>query len=142
MPDKAEHKTTGPVVIFDGVCGLCNRFVAFALRNDISGELVFTPNRSPYGAALCERLHLALESERTILVVHNSQVLRRSDAVIFIVTHLRTPYSYLAWIRRIPRPVRELGYQVVAAIRRMIPVGHAACELLPPELQKRIRENV
>jgi predicted DCC family thiol-disulfide oxidoreductase YuxK len=142
MPDSAVQNTNEPVVIFDGVCGLCNRFVAFALRNDRSGELVFTPNRSPYGAALCERHHLALESERTILVVHDSRVLRRSDAVIFIATHLRRPYCHLALMRLIPRPVRELGYRVVAAIRRMIPVDHSACELLPPELQKRIRENV
>lgn len=141
MPDSAGDPVPGPVVIFDGVCGLCNRFVAFALRNDLSGELVFTPNRSPYGVALCERLHLAQESERTILVVHDSQVLRRSDAVIFIATHLRRPYRHLAWIRLIPRPVRELGYRVVAAIRRMIPADHSACELLPLELQKRIREN-
>jgi predicted DCC family thiol-disulfide oxidoreductase YuxK len=142
MPDSLAQSTAAPVVIFDGVCGLCNRFVAFALRHDIRGELVFTPNRSEYGGALCERLHLANESYRTIIVAVGDRVLLRSDAVVFIAQHLRPPYACLALIRFVPRPLRDIGYRLVAAIRRMVPGDHLACALLPPELQRRIRENV
>jgi predicted DCC family thiol-disulfide oxidoreductase YuxK len=129
-----------PVVLFDGVCGFCNRFVTLALKNDSSGELLFAPNRSRYGQELCQRLSLAKESERTIIVVIGDRVLLRSDAVIFISKHLKKPYSYLGLIRVFPRFVRDLGYRAVASIRRLVPLNHLACELLPPELQPRILE--
>jgi len=136
------EETNGPIVIFDGVCGMCNRFVEFALWHDQRGELVFTPSQSPFGAALCERLQCELESSRTIIVVNGQRLLTRSDAVVHIATHLKPPYCYLAWIRFMPKIIRDLGYRFVASVRRIIPANHKACELLPPELQKRIREEL
>ena len=135
MPEVADQV----IVVFDGICGLCDRFVAFALRNDVRGELVFTSSQSSYGHALCERLNVSNESAHSIIVVRNGNTLLRSDAVVEIATHLRAPYAYLAYIRLIPRPLRDLGYRLIAAIRRLIPRNHSACGLLPPELQKRIR---
>jgi predicted DCC family thiol-disulfide oxidoreductase YuxK len=111
-----------------------------ALKNDSSGELIFAPNRSRYGEALCQRLNLVKESESTIIVVIGDRVLLRSDAVIFISKHLKKPYRYLGLIRVFPRFIRDLGYRVVASIRRLVPLNHLACELLPPELQTRILE--
>jgi predicted DCC family thiol-disulfide oxidoreductase YuxK len=137
MPLNEAHH---PVVLFDGVCGFCNRFVTLALKNDSSGELIFAPNRSRYGEALCQRLNLVKESESTIIVVIGDRVLLRSDAVIFISKHLKKPYRYLGLIRVFPRFIRDLGYRVVASIRRLVPLNHLACELLPPELQPRILE--
>lgn len=131
-----------PIVIFDGVCGMCNRFVSICLRNDARGELLFTPNGSQFGAALCENLRLLPESQHTIIVVIGDQVLLRSDAVVYIARHLKAPYSYLAYIQYVPRFIRDAGYRVIASIRRMIPFSHSACELLPAELQSRIRENL
>ena len=129
-----------PVVIFDGVCGFCNRFVTLALKQDHTGELLFAPNRSSYGQELCQRLSLVEESESTIIVVLGERVLLRSDAVIFISKHLKKPYSYLGLIRIFPRFLRDLGYRAVASIRRLVPLNHLACELLPPELRSRILE--
>jgi len=134
------NEPSQPVVLFDGVCGFCNRFVTLALKNDSSGELLFAPNRSRYGQELCQRLSLAKESERTIIVVVDDRVLLRSDAVIFISKHLRKPYSYLGLISVFPRFIRDLGYRAVASIRRLVPVNHLACEVLPPESRRRILE--
>lgn len=134
------NDSSQPVVIFDGVCGFCNRFVALALKNDQLGQLVFTPNRSKIGLDICKRFDLAKESERTIIVVHGDRVLLRSDAVIFISKHLKKPYCYLGLIRIFPKFIRDLGYRAVASVRRLVPFNHLACELLPPELQRRILE--
>jgi predicted DCC family thiol-disulfide oxidoreductase YuxK len=57
-----------PIVIFDGVCGLCNRFVALSLKNDTRGELIFVPNRSEFGLHLCKQLGVLAESDQTIIV--------------------------------------------------------------------------
>jgi len=135
------EQTAEPIVVFDGVGGFWHAFVRLVLRHDARGELVLTANGSLFGAALSEKLQLTEESKHTILVVQGDRVLRRSDAIVFIAGHLSFPYSCLALIRFIPRPIRDLGYRLVAAVRRLIPFNHAACELLPPELQKRIRES-
>ncbi len=132
------NSTPNPVIIFDGVCGVCNRFVALSLKNDLHGELIFTPNRSEFGLRLCEQLGVSADSEQTIIVTTEAGVLMRSDAVIFIASHLRWPYNCMRWLRFIPRPIRDLGYRCVAALRRLIPGKHDACELLTPELQRRI----
>lgn len=135
------ERSAEPIVIFDGVCGFCNAFVRFVLRHDARGELVFTANGSPFGAALSESLQLTDESKHTILVVQGDRVLRRSNAIVFIARHLTFPYSCLTWIRFIPRPIRDIGYRLIAAMRRLIPVNQATCEILPTELQRRIRET-
>ena len=130
-----------PIVIFDGVCGFCDRFVALALKNDTGATLLFTPNRSNFGASLCQRLNLTEESERTIIVVIGERVLRRSDAIFFISERLGQPYSYLAFFKIIPRFLRDSVYRIVAAVRRLVPFSHSKCELLPPELKKRVIED-
>lgn len=140
MPNAGGVSTEAPIVIFDGVCGMCSRLVALALRHDRLHQLVFTPNQSAFGAALCEQLTLTRESQRTLIVVDNGRVLLRSDAVIFIARHLTPPYSFVRWIRVVPRPLRDLGYRAAATIRRLIPFNPATCALLPPELRQRIRE--
>lgn len=135
MPHNTPDK---PLVIFDGVCGFCNRFVALALRHDIRGELLFASNRSGVGLELCQKLELIKESSQTIIVVVGSQVLLRSDAVIFIAEQLEKPYCYFSIIRILPRFLRDLGYRLIASIRRLIPLNHEACELLPEEMKRRI----
>jgi predicted DCC family thiol-disulfide oxidoreductase YuxK len=137
MPEAIQN----PIVIFDGACGLCNRLVTLALRNDLRGELIFTPNRSEFGTNLCERLGILAESDRTIIVITEAGILMRSAAVIFIAGHLCWPYKCLQWLRIIPSPIRDLGYRCVATLRRLVPKDHDACELLPPELQRRIILN-
>jgi predicted DCC family thiol-disulfide oxidoreductase YuxK len=138
MPES--HST--PIVIFDGVCGLCNRLVVLCLKNDTRGQLLFTSNRSEFGTHLCRERGVLATSDRSIIVVTETEVLLRSDAIIFIANHLRWPYSCARWISFIPRPIRDLGYRCVAALRRLVPKNHDACELLPLELQARIRERV
>jgi predicted DCC family thiol-disulfide oxidoreductase YuxK len=132
---------TKPIVIFDGVCGLCNRFVALSLKNDTRGELIFVPNRSEFGLHLCEQLGVLAETNQTIIVATNAGLLMRSDAVIFIASHLQWPYSCVQWLRVIPRPLRDLGYRCVATVRRLVPRNHDACEILPQELKCRIKEK-
>ena len=129
-----------PVVIFDGECGFCNRFVAFALRSDVRGELLFASNLSEFGRALCEQHGVAPEIAHTIVVVVGDKALLRSDAVASIAQHLKWPYSLLRYTALVPRFIRDGVYRLVAAIRRALPGRRDACAVLPPELRARIIE--
>ncbi len=139
MSDSASSR--GPVVIFDGTCGFCNRLVVFALKHDARGELIFTSNTTPFGTRLLSEFQLASLSKDTLIVVAEGQALVRSDAAIYIARHLRAPYRYCQYLRVIPRCIRDLGYRIVAGIRHRLASGIDVCALLPPEQQARIVEE-
>lgn len=131
-----------PVVIFDGTCGFCSRLVSFILRHDARGELLFSPNSSPFGMKLLSSYNLVEASKDTIVVVAAERALTRSDATIYIAEHLRVPYSLFRYLRLIPRSLRDVGYRVVAASRKFLPGNTDACEFLPPDKRDRIVEEV
>jgi predicted DCC family thiol-disulfide oxidoreductase YuxK len=140
------------LVIFDGQCGFCNRSIRWFLRRDRRDRLRFAPFESPIVAALLAR-HQISERESgpgshtlapsTILVVSDpdtpvEQVLVRSEAAIAILRQLPRPWPAVAAIMRwIPRPVRDLGYWLVARYRYRIWGRLETCPI--PTAQERSR---
>jgi predicted DCC family thiol-disulfide oxidoreductase YuxK len=113
------------LVIFDGHCGLCNRSVRWFLTRDRHDRLRFADSESPRISTLLARQGmsgLAL-APNTILVVHQpdtpaERVSVRSEAVIALLHELPRPWPALAVaIRLLPRPIRDLGYRLVARFR-------------------------
>ena len=135
-----DHDGDRPIVIFDGSCGFCSSLVTFILRHDKTGELLFSPNSSPYGIDLLNRHKLLQQSAHTIVVVTKDAALTQSDAVALIASNLTFPYSIIRHIRYIPRRIRDLGYRAVAAIRAYLPEASDVCNLLPKEQRTRIKE--
>jgi predicted DCC family thiol-disulfide oxidoreductase YuxK len=115
------------LVIFDGRCGFCNRSVRWFLRRDRHDRMRFVPFESPKIAALLRRHGFSHEEATldpsTILVVRDSallteSVLVRSDAVIALLNELPPPWpAFAAFMRLIPRPLRDFGYRLVARSR-------------------------
>jgi predicted DCC family thiol-disulfide oxidoreductase YuxK len=139
------------VVIFDGHCGLCNRSVRWLLRRDRGDRLRFVASESPKGSELLARPGLALLDPApgpntipsTILVVRDlggpaERILGRSDAVVALLAELPGPWpavaAALGWI---PRPLRDLGYRLVARCRYRIWGRLEKCPIPTPEERKR-----
>jgi predicted DCC family thiol-disulfide oxidoreductase YuxK len=122
------------LVIYDGHCGLCNRSIRWFLRHDRHDRLRFTPSDSPNVAYLLARHGLdattATPTPNTILVVENAaqflnspaeRLLTHSDAVVAILRQLPQPWPTFATILRMaPRPLRDLGYRLIARFRYRI----------------------
>ncbi len=140
------------LVIFDGHCGFCNRSIRWFLTRDRFDRLRFIPCESPKVAALLAR-HRIVQTEdglgsstlapSTILVVGNletpvEQVLVRSEAAIAMLRELPRPWpavaSVMSWI---PRPLRDLGYRLVARFRYRIWGRLESCPI--PTAQERSR---
>jgi len=113
------------LVVFDGRCGLCNRVVRWLIARDRRDRLRFVPAESEKGAALLGRHGLSATElgPSTILVIQDlagaaENGLLRSNAVVALLNELPRPWpavaTLLAWV---PRPVRELGYRLVARWR-------------------------
>jgi len=118
------------VLLFDGVCVMCNRTVRVLLRHEPSGRLVFTPIEGELGRALLARhpeietkLGSGRESDGSVVLLLDAltaeeRALTRSDAGIAVMRMLRAPWPLAGGLLRlVPRVVRDFGYRMVARFR-------------------------
>jgi predicted DCC family thiol-disulfide oxidoreductase YuxK len=118
---------TGPsprkgLVLFDGVCVLCDRSMRWLLDADRRGVLSFAPLQGETAKAVRARHPGSGDSLSTVVYVRNpgspaERVYLRSDAAAAILGDLGGGYRLLSWLRVIPRPVRDALYDWVAARR-------------------------
>lgn len=122
------------LVVFDGCCGLCNRSVRWFLRRDRRDRLRFVPFESPLVAGLLARHGISAARQgsgqelgpSSILVVldaggEKEQLLDRSMGVLAMLAELPRPWPAVgAGLRWIPRPLRDLGYRLIARWRYRI----------------------
>ncbi|MBL8848059.1 MAG: DUF393 domain-containing protein [Planctomycetaceae bacterium] len=129
--------TDGPIVFFDGVCGLCNSSVDFVLRHDPQGRLRFAPLQGETAARLLpadDRANLG-----SLVLWEDGRAYRRSTAVVRILTKLGGIWAVLGaalWV--IPSPLRNAGYRVVAKLRYRLFGKKETCRLPSPEERGRI----
>ena len=105
------------VVLFDGVCNLCNGVVAFLLPRDSAGRLRFAPLQSEAGQLLLERHGLSTTDFDTIVLVEGDRAYTMSTAAIRIAELLGWPYRAARIARIVPAGIRDRLYDVVAGNR-------------------------
>ena len=132
-----------PIVLYDGVCGLCNRLVQFLLKHDRDGNLRFASLQSDFAAKVLQRhdidptdldtLHLVVNYEQA-----DERVLQRSDAVLHAGRQLGGVWSSLSTLGKVvPRPVRNLVYRFVAQNRYRVFGKYDTCMLPDPKQRSR-----
>jgi predicted DCC family thiol-disulfide oxidoreductase YuxK len=135
--------TQGAIVLFDGVCNLCNGAVNFLIDRDPGHHLRFAALQSPAGAALLARhgLPAVAEEPETILLIEGDRVHARSTAALRIARYLRFPFWLLAGLQIVPRPLRDLVYRFIARRRYRWFGRSAACRMPTPDLRARFLES-
>lgn len=106
-----------PVILFDGVCNLCNASVQWVLKRDRKGQFRFAALQSETGQRLLGRFGLNRESFDTVALVDGDRLFTRSDAALEIARRLGRPWSWLALLRCIPKRLRDAAYDFVARHR-------------------------
>jgi predicted DCC family thiol-disulfide oxidoreductase YuxK len=124
------------ILFFDGVCGLCNRFVDFVLKYDHHGRVFFAPLQGTTAAAcLPEDVVSGLD---TVVFLNGNRSSTRSSAIVRILWRLGRVWIILGtllWI--IPKPVRDLGYRLMAKHRYRLFGKKETCRLPAPEERAR-----
>ncbi len=121
------------LVLFDGVCNLCNGAVQFLLRRDREGRLRFAALQSAAGRAVLRERGLAADDLATIVVLERGRVRLRSDAALLLARRLPFPWPLLAIFVVCPRPLRDALYDWVARHRYRWFGRTATCMLPGPE---------
>jgi predicted DCC family thiol-disulfide oxidoreductase YuxK len=104
------------LVLFDGVCGFCDGAVRWLLAHDSAGKLGFAPLQGETASKL-RSLHPEIPRDlETLVLVESvdgrSRVYLRTDALWRICAELAGPWQRLAWLRWLPRRVRDFGYRL------------------------------
>jgi predicted DCC family thiol-disulfide oxidoreductase YuxK len=143
-PAPASTETAGPVLLYDGECGLCNRTVRFLLRLDRRGALRFAPLQGPHAQAYLRTQGLPTDDFNSLVFVPDWErrdrpdFMLRTDGVIGALRAVGGLGTALAWLRILPRGLRDAGYRWVARTRYKIwGRWDSACPLPRPEWRKR-----
>lgn len=130
----SENKT---LVLFDGVCNLCNGTVQFIINRDPKGTFKFTSLQSEAGQEVIKKFNLPVNSLHSILVVENNVCYERSDAALHIAKHLPWPWKWLPAFGILPRFIRDGVYDLIAKNRYRMFGKQDSCMLPTPELRGR-----
>jgi predicted DCC family thiol-disulfide oxidoreductase YuxK len=134
---QAAAEAGGPIVLYDGVCGLCDRSVQLILRNDRRGRFRFAALQSRAGRALLEKFGLSPEVLDSVVLVQDGRAWRKSRAALRIARRMAAPWPLLWPLIVIPSPVADLFYDLLAKNRYRIFGKLDACMIPPPEVRAR-----
>jgi predicted DCC family thiol-disulfide oxidoreductase YuxK len=138
-----ERATSAPtssqtLVLYDGVCGLCNRLVTFLLRHDRRDQFRFAPLQSEFAQVLLRRYNLDANDLDTVVVLADFQrpverALTRSEAALWAIARLGGIWRLFAVAKLVPFSVREGLYRFIAQRRYRIFGKYDQCPLPRPE---------
>lgn len=124
-----------PVIVFDGVCVLCSRWVAFVLKHDRAGRFRLAAMQGTHGRALLQAHGLSAENPASLLLVQDGRGHTDTTAVIRVLSQLGGLWPTAATVvRLVPRACRDPAYRWVARHRYRLFGRRATC-LLPDAAQ-------
>jgi predicted DCC family thiol-disulfide oxidoreductase YuxK len=126
------------IVLFDGVCNLCNAAVQFIIKRDPVGKIKFASLQSDAGQSLLRTNHLSTDEFHSIIFLKGDEVYQESDAVLKIACELKSPWAWLLSATVIiPRAIRDRVYRWVSRNRYNIFGKRKECMVPTPDLRKR-----
>ncbi|MDD9892208.1 MAG: DCC1-like thiol-disulfide oxidoreductase family protein [Gammaproteobacteria bacterium] len=138
----AEPTAELPVVIFDGVCNLCNGAVQFIIQRDPKQRFVFSPAQSPYAQALLAEHGLQDLGLESFVLVENQQAYLRTTAALRIAHQLSGLWFFFGVFRIVPAPIRDWFYNALGKRRYQCFGKRQQCMVPTPELQARFRTAI
>ena len=129
------------LLLYDGVCALCNGVVHFLMKRDNLDAFRYAPLESSLGREVLARFNIHAFPDGVMLLTDaltgTEHLYQRSDAVAAALQRLSSPGG--VWrlagriLRLVPRPLRDWGYGIVARFRYRLFGRYDTCPLPPPE---------
>jgi predicted DCC family thiol-disulfide oxidoreductase YuxK len=131
------------LLLYDGVCALCNASVRFLLKHDTQDKFRYTPLESNLGREVLARFDIHTFPDGVMLLTDaltpGEHLYQRSDAVATALQHLGTPWRLMGrMLAMLPRTLRDWGYGIVARFRYRLFGRYTTCPIPPPDQRSRL----
>jgi len=128
------------IVLFDGVCNLCNKTVRFIIRRDPKAKFRFASVQSESGQLLLRQLSLPIDRYDSIVYICDDKFYLKSTAVLTILGKLGSGWQLLSFLKIFPLFLRDKVYDFIAKWRYKW-FGHLESCIVPaPENSDRFLE--
>lgn len=125
------------ILLFDGVCNVCNDSVQFIIERDRAGYFQFAPLQSDFARELLARFGLPVDAMDTMVLVEGDRVWTHSDAAVEMVRRLPGAWPLLAGFGLLPRALRDRAYAWLVRNRYRWFGKRDTCMVPTPELKAR-----
>jgi predicted DCC family thiol-disulfide oxidoreductase YuxK len=127
------------IILFDGVCNLCNGAVQFVIKRDRDSRFLFASLQSPFGQDVMKRFGLDPTALHSILLLEGGRLYQRSDAVLRISSTLNG-WSFTKIFRVVPAFIRDGTYAFIARHRYRIFGKRQECMIPTADLKSKFLE--
>ena len=128
---------SSPIILFDGVCNLCNGAVQFAIERDPTAIFRFASLQSDFGQSILAQNVVNTEGGGTIILLEDGKVYDRSTAALRAARQLSGWIKYLYVFIIVPKVIRDFVYKIVARNRYRWFGKQESCWLPTKELKAR-----
>lgn len=125
------------VILFDGVCKLCNAWSNFIIKHDRYRVFKLCSVQSKEGKQILLHFGLPSETYETMLYVEGNQSFQKSEAFFQIITQLGYPWKIVCIFKVIPKPLRDWMYDRIALNRYSLFGKYDYCTLPSPDHEAR-----
>ena len=108
--------TTLPVILFDGICNLCNHTVQFVIKHDPDASFKFASLQSEQGQSLLKQYNLEKNMDSFVLIMDN-KAYKRSTAALKVTRQLRGAVKLLYGFIIVPTFIRDAVYKFISRNR-------------------------
>ncbi len=129
------HEQDHPVILFDGVCNLCNASVQYVIKHDKKKLFRFASLQSSFGEKILKQNNLPSEVFNSFILFENNIIYTRSTAALLVAKKLSGLIKILYGFIVIPKFVRDAVYNFIARNRYKWFGKQEACWLPTPELK-------
>ena len=125
------------ILLFDGICNLCNSSVQFVLKRDKRQHFIFASLQSDSGQQLLEKFDLPTNDFTSFVLIQNDKYYLKSSAALRVAKELPAGWKFLYIFIIIPRPIRDFCYNIIAKNRYKIFGKRDTCMIPSQETKKR-----
>ncbi len=125
------------IILFDGVCNLCNGFVRFVIKHDKKNVFKFVSLQSDFTQQLLQKNNLNTAELKSIILFQNEKLFTRSTAALKIFKELNSGWKLIYAFIIIPKFIRDAVYNIIAKNRYRWFGKTDSCMIPTDELQEK-----
>lgn len=111
------NNISNPVILFDGICNLCNSAVRFVIRHDRKKQFRFASLQGEAGLQLMKQYHVQLPHTDSFILIYNQKVYIKSSAALMVLKMIGGPLALAYGFIIVPRFIRDGIYSWIAKNR-------------------------